>query len=189
MWSKAQKESLSQLLDYSTTFKESYYDNFLSTLSVPLGDEQARMALEDPDPNLSVVRQGLLAGGNAPTDINGMIFLFKHFREESHFAQAIALWVQGDERIAIQRAIGIRIHTIVTMNANTNGPATYEMIEPLVDAAVENDSALTPIENQFSNSLGEGCVYLEMCSFTLIFFLRPFSHAGYSYLQSIYQKF
>jgi hypothetical protein len=156
LWSKAQKESLSNLLAYGTTFKQSYYDNFLSSLQVPLGDEQARVELEKSSPDLSVVRQGLLSGENAPADVNGMIFLFQHFRHESYLAQATNIWIQGDQRIAIQLAIGMRMHEIIAANAGESGSATYTLIKPLIAAAVANDTALTPLEDQFSAVLGEG---------------------------------
>jgi signal transduction histidine kinase len=151
LWSKAQKESLNSLLQYTNSFEQSDYDDFLSQLSVPLGDKQARLELEKPHPDLAIASEGLLRGGNSPADIKGMIFLYRNFRHVSYLERAINLWAQGDLHIEKQLGLGDQIHAAIAANPAPN----TTKLKLLIDQAIDNDQTLTPLENQFSETLGE----------------------------------
>jgi signal transduction histidine kinase len=180
LWSKAQKESFNSLLQYSSSFNQSDYTNFLSSLTIPLGDNKARLELERPHANVAIARQGFTEGGNNPADIGGMIFLFQHFSQVSYLKQAIGIWTQGDAQIQTQLSIGQRMHALIESDPHPNDPATSAALRPLVAEAVQNDNALTPLEGQFSATLGNasrdvGNLFLyAVLILTIIFGLSAF---------------
>src|SRR5689334_21950498 len=69
LWSKGQKDAIYFLTLYSDTHEEQYYRRFQAAVDVPLGDRDARLALEQGRPDVDVARAGFLRGGNHPDDI------------------------------------------------------------------------------------------------------------------------
>src|SRR3979490_618042 len=95
LWSKGQKRAMFHLVRYSETHSEDDYQRYREAISVPLGDEKARVELEKPDPNYAVVWQGFIEGRNHPDDIPGPIMLFRRFRRLDFMAGVIGLWAGG----------------------------------------------------------------------------------------------
>jgi diguanylate cyclase (GGDEF)-like protein/PAS domain S-box-containing protein len=150
LWSKAQKEAVYALLRYATYRDPKDHQVYRDALLVPLGDRQARLELEKPNPDLQVAAKGFLQGRNHPDDIDGMIRLFRTFRTVPEIDQAIAIWTQGDVHIDQLIALGDKIHAAVkagTLDAN----ATRAYLAQLHDI----NTLLTPLEDQFSSTLGE----------------------------------
>ncbi|MDG4869437.1 nicotinate-nucleotide--dimethylbenzimidazole phosphoribosyltransferase, partial [Guyparkeria sp. 1SP6A2] len=56
-------------------------DDARQALQVPLGDLQARLALEQAEPDEAKARQGFLQGGNARADIPRLVFSFRYARD------------------------------------------------------------------------------------------------------------
>src|SRR5260221_874363 len=100
LWSKGQKRAMFHLARYSETPSEDDYQRYREAISVPLGDEKARVELEKPDPNYSVVWQGFIEGRNHPDDVPGLIMLFPRFLRLDFMAAVIDLWAGGDPHIA-----------------------------------------------------------------------------------------
>ena len=157
LWSKAQKESLISLLQFSQTFKESDYQDFLESMDIPSGDHIARTELEKVHPNFEVVRSGFIQGDNNPDDVAGMIFLYKNFRHIRYIEEATAYWAQGDVLLEKQRTIGVRMHDIIA--SSTDRPYQQSEVQsalrPLIREVYENDRQLTPLQDNFSITLGE----------------------------------
>lgn len=150
LWSKAQKEAVYALSRYCADRDPKDYAVFKDALRVSLGDRQARLELEKPDPDLAVAAAGFLQGRNHPDDIEGMIHLFRTFRRVPEIDKAIAIWAQGDVHIDQLIALGDRIHPAVQagiLDAN----AAREHLAQLH----EINALLTPLEDQFSYTLGE----------------------------------
>src|SRR5262245_46499591 len=63
-WSKAEGQAIAYLRRYAATGDESDYQRFQGQLAVPFGDRVARLQLQTPNPDLTLARQGLLAGRN-----------------------------------------------------------------------------------------------------------------------------
>src|SRR6266480_6149316 len=95
LWSKAQKEAVYRLSRYTQSRSEDDFRAFRTAIAVPLGDRRSRLELEKRDPDLAVVREGFIAGGNHPDDIAGMIALFRRFRDVSFMRRAIDDWTEG----------------------------------------------------------------------------------------------
>jgi diguanylate cyclase (GGDEF)-like protein/PAS domain S-box-containing protein len=55
--------------------------------------------MDQPEPDLERARAGILQGKNHPDDIEGMIWLYRHFRQLSYLQRAIAQWERGDRYV------------------------------------------------------------------------------------------
>ena len=110
LWSKAQKQAVHDLLRYSISHSERDFEAYQKALLVPLGDRQARLELEKPVPDMSVVRRGLIQGRNSPEDVNGMATMFRHCRQLNHMSEAISIWSQADALIEQLQRLGGDLH-------------------------------------------------------------------------------
>lgn len=150
LWAKGEKEAVYALTRFARTRSAADYRDYLADIAVPLGDEAARRELDRPEPDLGVVRRGLLAGGNDPDDIPGMVRLYQRLGRVGVMARAIAIWAAGDARIAELTAVADRIHAQAMSD-----PPDAAALQSLVDRATAIDRALTPMEQAFSSTLGE----------------------------------
>jgi hypothetical protein len=66
LWSKAQKEAVIDLVQYTRSRDEADYRKFLDNIEEQLGDKQARLEMDKPDPDMAVVREGFIKGGSQP---------------------------------------------------------------------------------------------------------------------------
>src|SRR5687767_11817947 len=83
LWTKGQKTAVTHLRDYIETGDPRHFLRFETALAVPLGDRIARLELDRPRPDLDRVRAGFIQGGNDEADIDGMIRLYRNFRNVS----------------------------------------------------------------------------------------------------------
>jgi len=150
LWSKAQKEAVYSLVRYAQSRSEADYRSYLQSISVPMGDRRARVELSKEEPDLAVAREGFLAGKNDPEDVDGMIMLFRRFRDVSFMRRAVGIWAEGDEGIAELSAAAQDLHAHIV--AGDYQAATLEAILTRIDDA---NRRLTPLEVAFSNTLGE----------------------------------
>src|SRR5438034_7737306 len=164
LWSKAQKEAVYRLSRYTQSRSEEDFRAFRTAIAVPLGDRRARLELEKPKPDIAVVREGFIAGGNHPDDIAGMITLFRRFREVGFMRRAIDYWTEGDEHIAELNAAAEELHARIV--AGDPQPQTLAPILARIDVL---NQQLTPLEVSFSSTLGEASrKTLEMLQLALV---------------------
>jgi len=156
LWSKAQKEAVLRLERYIWSHDEREYQAYLEALGVPLGDHQARLELEKPRPNFTIAWTGFQRGGNHPKDIAGMIHLLRRFGKVSYIRRAVDFWRQGDMYIAQLQNMGELIHREIT-----SGHPSLKTLETFLKAVQEINASLTPLENAFSSTLGEGARWLK----------------------------
>jgi signal transduction histidine kinase len=175
LWSKGQKEASYSLSRYAVTFDAAHYNDFKRFLRVPLGDKQARIELDKPNPDYAIVREGFLDGDNHPDDIDGMIFLYRNFKHVSYLSRAIEIWKKGDEKIEELVAVAEEMHAIIEA-AGT--PRTLQerlilekRLEPILKRNERVDRELTVLENQFSNVLGEGSRAIGSALLLLVSFM------------------
>ncbi|MDR3427295.1 EAL domain-containing protein [Silvimonas sp.] len=151
MWSKGQKDAIYYLERYASTLDEREYQAYENAISVPLGDQRARRALDMTEADLYTAREGLLAGGNMPEDVPGMIRLYRNFRHIGFINEAIDLWAQADEHIAHLQRLADELHN----------RAGQKDVEPARIVAIRAEiqqinERLTPIENGFSTTVAKG---------------------------------
>jgi PAS domain-containing protein len=119
-------------------------------LSVNQGDYLARIELEKPRPDLAIAVAGFIQAQNHPDDVRGMIFIFRNLRFIPEIDKAIGIWAQADLHIEALRHLGQRIDTAVHAGGLT--PLESRQYQQEV---YQINSHLTPLENDFSYTLGE----------------------------------
>jgi len=98
-WSRAQIATAFALYRYAESGDSRDLAAARSLLDIPLGDRDARLAMEAPVLDREAARDGLLRGGNHPDDIAGMIWLFRNFAGMPKLREAIEVWRESDQPI------------------------------------------------------------------------------------------
>lgn len=109
-WSKAQKEASINLLQYVRTEDERYYDIYLRSLEVIMGDRAGREELSSANPDLERVRRGFLDGDNHPDDVDAMIWLFQNFKNQDQIQNALSIWEKADNIVDQSVLLAEEIH-------------------------------------------------------------------------------
>src|SRR5712671_4322527 len=149
LYSKGQKNATYYLAQYAVSHSEEDFRQYLTAIAYPLGDRMARLAMQRNPLDWHAARDGLLAGGNDPADIDSAIVLFRLFGEVGPVRRAIVVWAAGDtytERIC---ALAARMQ-----RASRSGTASEEQADFRLELSRIN-TELTPLEAQFSSTLGE----------------------------------
>ena len=149
-YSKGVNSAAMHLLEYAMKRSEEKYELFLEDMAGITGYKMARMELEKLHPDLSVVHEGFQKGGSHREDIEGMIFLFKTFRNFEYMDKGIKLWARSDKYAAELTELGIKIRQMITTgeaNPETISDMTYKL-EVLCDR-------LQIFTNEFSATMGE----------------------------------
>ncbi|MHB8632784.1 MAG: sensor histidine kinase [Thermoplasmatota archaeon] len=156
-WSKAQKESVVQLLDYARSGDASRYQAALAQINVTLGDRQARLELEKPSPDLAVVRAGFIQANNHPSDVGNMIWLFQTFRHEYYIDHAIFIWTHAeDDGIQPLRAQAAQLHAELSSAHPDLGA-----VNATVGEILATNAFLEGLEHEFSTTLGDGARFIN----------------------------
>ena len=109
LWSKGQKDAIYALYRYADSGHPADLVQYQQALGVIAGDRRAREALEQTEPNTDVAREGFLAGGNAPSDVDNLIWLFVEFRDDEDISHVARLWREGDRLMDELNLIAIRL--------------------------------------------------------------------------------
>lgn len=150
LWSKAQKDAVLALSRYVSDQKPQDYRNFQEALKVSLGDRQARLELDKADPDWQVATAGFLQGRNHADDVDGMVRLYRNFRNVPELARAIAVWSAADTLIDELIALGSHIHSAAqTGSLDATTQRSYQAQLDRINAQ------LTPLEDEFSFALGD----------------------------------
>ena len=156
LWSKAEKRAVLSLNKYGRSRSEGDYQQYLAEISVPAGDRQARLELQRPSPNMSVVQHGFVQGRNSPEDVESMSILFRRFGRIGYMARAIAIWTEGDRYIDQLRALADDLHREI----NSSHPDAHK-ISAIIDQVAAVDASVTPLEDEFSATLGQGARWIN----------------------------
>jgi diguanylate cyclase (GGDEF)-like protein/PAS domain S-box-containing protein len=156
-WSKGQKHAIYFLSLYADTGNEEFFREYREAIAVPLADHSARLALQQPEPDIDAARTGFLQGGNHPDDITGMIWLFQNFGSVSYLDVAIRHWTAADGMILALDQLGGTIH-----QRFQEGPAAALQIDAWKSEIHRLDNQIGPLSNAFSGSLGEGSRFIKM---------------------------
>ena len=149
LWSKGQKESVFHLLRYAESRDDVNYQKYRMAISVPLGDNKARLELEKPNPDYAIVWQGLIEGRTHPDEIPHVIKLYRRFRHVSFMADVVDTWAAGDVMIAELTQTAEHLHRQIAAGV----PA--KAVSPTLNTILDINSRLTPLEDRFTKRLGE----------------------------------
>jgi diguanylate cyclase (GGDEF)-like protein len=150
LWSKAQKDAVYHLQKYTASRAPEELRQFRADIDVPLGDHEARVEMDKPNPDFQKVRQGFVRGGIHLDDIDGMFNLYRRFAWVSFMQRAIRAWEAGDRYIVQLDEAG----TLLQREIESSSPNAETVRSILAEVFVINEN-LTPIENQFVDALGE----------------------------------
>ena len=148
-WTIGEHQAFEQLRRYAGEGGESHYQQYLSTMALPQGDEVARRQLQRARPDYARARQGLLAGGNAPADISSMIVLFRLFQNNPLMAHAIAVWSEADGLMAGIRSSGEQLHAQIA-----SGHPNAQQVGVLMAQVEDLHRRVAPLEQDFGESIG-----------------------------------
>ena len=142
-WAKGQKDASLALSRYLDTGDEADYRRFVGRLGVPLGDRKARLAMEQPRPDLAAAQQGFLEGRNGGANVDEMIRLFLRFHDVAIFSRVTEVWERGDRLVDEMFELGARIHATPSPVPPDSHASFAKEIDRLNDRA-------TLIEDAFS---------------------------------------
>ncbi len=150
LWSKGQKDAINALTRYALYADEADFANFRQSLDINLGDRQARQELLKSDMDLALTHAGLLRGRNHPDDFSTMIFLVRRMRWLPEVGHAVAIWTEADQYIERLDQIGETIHQATRGEHSMS----YAERQQFLDGLHQINSRLTPLEEEFSSTLG-----------------------------------
>jgi signal transduction histidine kinase/ActR/RegA family two-component response regulator len=149
LYAKGQKEAVRALDRYTNTLDEAAFQRFEAALAIPLGDREARLALDEEELNEGRATAGFLQGGNHADDIPGMIRLYRWFRHVDFMSDAIGIWALADAEILQLRLLGHSARAL----AQQPGASAAQLAElqPRIDAL---NIRLDRLEQRFSERFG-----------------------------------
>jgi PAS domain S-box-containing protein len=166
LWSKAEKEAVYHLKKFSQTKKETDYQAFKRSMSIPLGDHKARVELLKTPHNIDTIRKGFLQGHIHKYDVDGIIALYERFHTTYYLNKACMIWAQGDSLLALFLPVAQDIHKEI----NLSNPSSSKIDRDVEKIEMLNHE-LTILEDDFSSTLGEGSRWMEDLILKLLFFI------------------
>jgi signal transduction histidine kinase/CheY-like chemotaxis protein len=151
LYAKYQKDSVFYLRRYVQTGNEPDYRRFSDDIQVPLGDGEARRALERPSPDRVDAARSFQTAQNAADDVPAMVKMFLRFRHVSFMAAAIRIWGEGDELTDQLADLGRRAHERVS-----SGKLSPREQADYIDKIDDLNERLIVLENDFSQTLSGG---------------------------------
>jgi diguanylate cyclase (GGDEF)-like protein len=150
LWSKAQKDAVFHLQKYAAGRAPEELRQFRAQIAVPLGDHEARLEMDKPNPDVRKVRRGFLRGGNHLDDVDGMFNLYRRFRWVSFMERAVRAWDDADRYIVQLDQAGRSLQREI--ESSSSSPERVQSL--LAEISLINER-LTPIENRFVEELSE----------------------------------
>lgn len=151
LWSKGQKDAVQHLYLYGETGDDQHFEQYEKAIAGPLGDRTARLALEQKPPDLATARDGFLQGGIHPDDIDGVIWLYRHFRELPPFKKAITHWINTDAILDELTNLAKQIQT--EQNGTPVSPSQLSSLRERIDRF---NARIAPEATGYVESLGNG---------------------------------
>jgi signal transduction histidine kinase len=155
LYTKGQKNAVRFLDQYLRSGEEADYQRYLGALSIPLGDRDAQIELEKPNPDVAVVRRGFLQGGNDAEDIDLLIGFYRLFRHVPLVADAVDTWAAADDELLQLKRLGERIHEARNAGTDDSWRPAYELEINRIDTVLNAE------ELRFSRQLGKAARWVQ----------------------------
>ena len=174
-WSKAQQRAVHGLYRYASHGRPEDLADARTALQVPLGDRAARLALEQEPVDLVAARAGFLQGGNAPSNLDRLIRMYRVLNGAPYFRESVHLWREAEvEILQLVRLADALEAQQAARSLDVDEVLAYQRELTALDAR------LRPREIAFSRSLAEGAdfmrhvllalsalVFLVLCAYAL----------------------
>ena len=155
-WSKAQQRAVLGLYRYARHGHPDDLADARAALRVPLGDRAARLALERDPIDLPAARAGFLRGGNAPEDIDRLVWMYRALAGAPYFRDSVRLWREAETEIQQLVALADDMEARRAQGAlDEGGIHAYQQQLMAIDAR------LRPKELAFSRSLAAGADFMR----------------------------
>ncbi|WP_281228989.1 sensor histidine kinase [Flavobacterium aquiphilum] len=149
-YSKGQNKASRYLITYLYTENNKNWESFNKELSVPLGDQLARVALTQ-NLNDSIAKRGFRTGRNKEDDLDDLIWVFKNFNTVPFLKKAIDEWKNADESVNQLHKIGIKVHQ--KLQVEKLDEETKRKLSSEISLICERLGAAA---DRFSNIVGDG---------------------------------
>jgi signal transduction histidine kinase len=149
-YSKGQNKASRHLITYLYTENNKSWESFNKEISVPLGDQFARVALTK-NLNDSITKIGFRAGRNKEGDLDDLIWVFKNFNSVPFLKKAILEWTNADESVNQLHAMGIEVHQKI--KSGKLDEQTKHKLSSEISLICERLGAAA---DRFSNIVGDG---------------------------------
>ncbi|MDE2401255.1 MAG: PAS domain-containing protein [Burkholderiales bacterium] len=134
LWSKARSNAVQYVTDYAWTADPADYARYEESLTILLAARRAREEMLRDTPDMAVIRDGLIPGGNHPDDIASMVTLFRRLGKLPVFHKALVQWGQADALVEQLQTVARALKTQRDANANpAQIRATVEQIRRVND--------------------------------------------------------
>jgi len=169
LWSKGQKDAVLALCRYAHSRSNSDYQQYLDAIRVPKACRDIRLQLDRPQYDRSALNRSFLEIGIYREDRDRMIWLYRHFRGESHIGKAISLWAEADRDIAALQEDAERLHKQATSAA-----VDATSIERTLSDIYRINARVTPLEVRFSQSVAKASIWLHKILVTAFYSIAAF---------------
>jgi diguanylate cyclase (GGDEF)-like protein/PAS domain S-box-containing protein len=145
-WSKAQKDAVFYLTRYATERSEGDYEAFERAMRVIEGDRRARLEFLKPNPDLGIVRRGLIDGGVHPTEIDGLLKLYGRLDGFAPMDYVLSLWERSDPHV----------DTLLRIARDLRGARPPPETEAALVREIHRvNTSLKPLAEEFAQTLGD----------------------------------
>ena len=144
-WAKAEKDAVLNLTRYAADRDPKDYAAFERAMKVLDGDRAARLEFARPKPDMRVIRDGLIAGGVHPSEVDGLVTLYSRLTGFGPIDYVVSLWEASDRHVDELHALAGRL--------NAGDPTLTP--EQAARQILRINQALQPLEDDFATTLAE----------------------------------
>ena len=155
-WLKAQKECVILLQRYANSASETDFQKAREALSLPLAFREIRLQIIRHEEDPAGLKRAL-AEANIPAGNWGrMRRRYRLFGKESHVADAMRWWIEGDRNLEALQSSSERLHTEVSAPL----PDSAAIQQTLAEIYGINDRLVT-VAAGFSQSVGDASLWVQ----------------------------
>ena len=155
-WVRAQKESVILLARYANSASEADFRKSQDVLTLPLALSEIRAQISGQKHDAAALNRALAIAGVSPGKWAQMTRRYRFFGRETHVAEGVRWWTEGDRGVAELRNLAARLHSEVT--APLRGEAAIQ--QTLAQIYDLNDH-LTSVAAAFGQSIAETTLWVH----------------------------
>lgn len=156
LWSKGQKDAVQWLHAYHRDCRPESFGAYREAMAIPMGDRIARLELVKDEPDMEVLRRGFLQGRNQEEDIPGMFRLVRYFGQVGQLREVLSIWERAEGLLLQIDARAQQLHAMVQARCDD-----VQARLPLMAEVTRLNAALTPLQQQFSDTLGQANRFMQ----------------------------
>jgi len=150
LWSKSQKDAVFHLQQYASSADPEELRQFRAQIDVLMGDHQARIEMDKPNPDFEAVKRDFVRGGIDRDDVRGMFEVYRRFEHTAFMQRATRAWIAADGYMLQLNEDGV----LLQREIESGSPSAQTTQSILADVLVVN-AEVTPVEKQFVDALSD----------------------------------